>query len=341
MIICEIVMIVLTLAVCFVSSYTDIKSGKIYNSFLISIVTIDIVLDSIYYFVFNEYIIDFFANILIIACLSIILYAFHIWAAGDSKMLIVALLSFPARWYVSVINLNYTLVFIVAFSFVAGYMYIIIDSIISAIKKKAVILPKDFLGYFKQFFINYLAIINFLWAFNLLDIVYFSKYVKFDFIAYFAVGLLISLIISKAKILRSIYVIAPIFIINVAIGIILKIGLYQIDYKSYIFVITFEIIRFFASKYNYIEIETKNIKPGMILSTASSILINMSKSENIPGISKEDQRNRLTVSESKAVIAWGKSRYGAKKITIVRKVPFAIFISFGVIIYLILGGFII
>lgn len=341
MIICEIIMITLTLVVCFVSSYTDIKSGKIYNSFLISIVVIDIILDSIYYFVFNEYIIDFFVNILIIACLSIILYAFHIWAGGDSKMLIVALLSFPARWYVSVINSNYTLVFVVAFSFVAGYMYIIIDSIISAIKKKAVILQKDFLDYFKQFFINYLAIINYLWIFNLFDIIYFSKYIMLDFIAYFAIGLLISLIISKTKILRSIYFIAPIFIINVAIGIILKIGLYQIDYKNYVFVITFEIIRFFASKYNYIEIETKNIKPGMILSTASSVLINMSKSESIPGISKEDQRNRLTVSESEAVIAWGKSRYGAKKITIVRKIPFAIFISLGVIIYSTLGGFII
>lgn len=32
MIICEIVMIVLTLIVCFVSSYTDIKSGKIETS---------------------------------------------------------------------------------------------------------------------------------------------------------------------------------------------------------------------------------------------------------------------------------------------------------------------
>ncbi len=339
MIVYEILMITLTMVVGLVTSYTDIKNGKIYNSFLISIIVIDLIIDGIYYSLFaKKYLVDFLVNNAIIICASILLYAFHIWAAGDSKLLIVALLSIPARWYVSIFNNNYTLIFIVAFSFVVGYIYIIIDSIISAIKREAIITPKDLGNYFKKFFANYFAIINYLLIINLLDVILFSRYIKLDFIAYFAIGVLFSLIVSKIKFLRSLYVVIPIFVINLSVSIVLKIGLYQIDYKSYVFVLVFEIIRFFASRYNYMEIETKDIKPGMILSTASSVLINMSKSENIPGISKEDQRNRLTLSETDAVIAWGKSRCGAKKITVVRKIPFAIFISIGIVIYLILGG---
>lgn len=339
MIICEILMITLTMVVCLVTSYTDIKNGKIYNSYLISIIVIDLIIDGIYYSLFaQKYLIDFLVNIAIIICTSILLYAFHIWAAGDSKLLIVALLSIPARCYASIFNNNYTLISIVAFSFVAGYIYIMFDSIVTAVKGKTVISPTDFISYFKRFFFNYIAIINYLLLFNLLDILFLSKFIKLDFIAYFAIGLLLSLIVSKIKFLCSLYVVIPIFAINLSVSIVLKIGLYQIDYKSYVFVLIFEIIRFFASRYNYMEIETKDIKPGMILSTASSVLINMSKSKNIPGISKEDQRNRLTLSEANAVAAWGQSRYGAKKITVVRKIPFAIFISIGIVIYLILGG---
>lgn len=339
MILCEIIMITLTMVACLVSSYTDIKNGKIYNSFLIGILTSGLILDGIYYCSFaREYIVDFSVNMAIVICISILLYAFHVWAAGDSKMLIVALLSVPARWYAPFFNNKYTLIFIIVFSFVAGYIYIIVDSVLCAIKRKAVTTPTSFGGYFKRFLTNYFASINYLLLINLLDVIFLSKYVNLDFISYFAMGLLVLLIVSKIDFLRSLYLVIPIFAINLTVGLALKIGLYQINYKSYIFVLVFELIRFFSSRYNYVEIETKSVRPGMILSAASSVLINMSKSKRIPGISKEDQRNRLTESESEAVIAWGRSRYGAKTITIVRKIPFAIFISFGIIIYLILGG---
>ena len=44
----------------------------------------------------------------------------------------------------------------------------------------------------------------------------------------------------------------------------------------------------------------------------------------------------ITEEQAESIRRWETSKYGQKEITIVRKIPFAIFISFGTIVYVIM-----
>ena len=60
----------------------------------------------------------------------------------------------------------------------------------------------------------------------------------------------------------------------------------------------------------------------------------MSKSKipNLPEISHEDMRSRLTEEQAAAVVKWGKGKGGLAEVQIVRKMPYAIFIFIGLLI---------
>ncbi|MCD8216029.1 MAG: hypothetical protein LUC97_10385 [Clostridiales bacterium] len=47
----------------------------------------------------------------------------------------------------------------------------------------------------------------------------------------------------------------------------------------------------------------------------------------------EDIRSKITEEEAESIKRWENSKYGQHEIIIVRKIPFAIFISIGTVIY--------
>lgn len=108
----------------------------------------------------------------------------------------------------------------------------------------------------------------------------------------------------------------------------------------YLIVLAAMLFRLLISEYNYEEINTSDVRKGMILSTSDTMLFVNSKIKGLPMISTEDLRSRLTDEEASSVVKWGKSKSGKKTVKIVRKTPFAIFISLGVIIFVALGVFI-
>jgi preflagellin peptidase FlaK len=87
------------------------------------------------------------------------------------------------------------------------------------------------------------------------------------------------------------------------------------------------------SEYNYKTIPTSEVKKGMILSSFSTVFMSKSKITDLPDISHEDMRSRLTKGEADAVVRWGNSKNGLKEVQIVRKIPYAIFIFIGLITY--------
>ncbi|WP_242826906.1 hypothetical protein [Butyrivibrio sp. MC2013] len=98
------------------------------------------------------------------------------------------------------------------------------------------------------------------------------------------------------------------------------------------------IIKIIISEYNYTTIPTSEVKKGMIISSFSSIVMSNSKIKGLPQISHEDMRSRLTQEEADAIIQWGKTKGSLKTIQIVRKMPFAIFIFLGLLIYSTIWG---
>ena len=103
----------------------------------------------------------------------------------------------------------------------------------------------------------------------------------------------------------------------------------------YVVIAAFMLLELFISEFNYDWIPTEAVQPGMVLSRLSCMMMAVSKVKNLPQASTEDLRSRLSQEQADAVIRWGKTSKGMKKIQIVRKIPFAIFIYLGTISYLV------
>jgi hypothetical protein len=91
-----------------------------------------------------------------------------------------------------------------------------------------------------------------------------------------------------------------------------------------------------AEKYNYKTIPTEDVKSGMVLSYGTILMFQPSKVKGLPTYTTEDIRSRISGDEAERIVRWKNSKYGRPMITIVRKIPFAIFITMGTIFYLLM-----
>lgn len=82
-------------------------------------------------------------------------------------------------------------------------------------------------------------------------------------------------------------------------------------------------------KYSYLEISAEELKPGMIPAAASVALMLPSGMADLPSRLSEDLSCRLTEKQIAAIRKWFSKQKDIKEITIVRKIPFAIFITLG------------
>lgn len=117
-------------------------------------------------------------------------------------------------------------------------------------------------------------------------------------------------------------------------------GQFHIDIRSFIITAAVICFRGLAENFNYQEIDTADVKKGMILSYATVLEFSKSRIKGLPQFTTEDLSTRITQDEANSIVRWSSSKYGKDKIVILRKLPFALFISIGFIIYLCLGVFV-
>ena len=98
-----------------------------------------------------------------------------------------------------------------------------------------------------------------------------------------------------------------------------------------------EILKSFMSLYNYKAIPVEETSAGMVLSRTDTLFMQQSRVKGLPDISDETLRSRITADEAESIKRWGKSKYGKPQVTIVRKIPFAAFLSVGTIVYFLVG----
>lgn len=119
----ELALLILLVIVCVYATYTDITQGMIYNHILIPLFVSGIVLDIIYYCkLFPAGLQVFLFNEVVVIGFSVILYALHIWAAGDSKLLILVSLLIPARMTL-LGERYYPEILIIAFAFASSFVF--------------------------------------------------------------------------------------------------------------------------------------------------------------------------------------------------------------------------
>lgn len=337
MIVVDILKIICLILLCVYSSLTDIKRGIVKNKIIIISITIGLALNFAAWVAFDSNcLLRQLVNIFIVDLIAIILYTFRIWAGGDCKLTFAITLLIPYCTYMSILNDWVSMVAMLGITFGVSYIYLICDSIACAIRKKHHIDKKKLFQKIKMVISRWISCVAYI---TLVDFIVLRLLPDLLIPFVFVINICLILIVSGANILRNKYVVAGVIVAGVA----LKIIFHQQVFDKFIIInyslaVLFIVLRLFIDEYNYETIETSQVEKGMILSLATTIQFVNSRVQGLPHQSTEDLRSRLSEEEAQAVHRWEKSKYGTSTVQIVKKLPFAIFISIGAILFVILGA---
>lgn len=330
------IIIFLIILNCIINSYTDLREGVVRNQFLFTIGILTIFLNVISLYV-NKNILSliYIIQILISTIIALLLYFFKIWAGGDCKFYIFIILSTPC-FIVNTFFLGISIIiYIPLLAFMLGYVYIIVDSFVQKHKKQTKeenIIKKSLLGF--VWYLKYFVLVMFInrmitvicAQFNIITDGYFVLLL----ITFFMV-----LLINKIGILKYNSVVFFILILDIWLGLIdISMILNRQILLTWSVIFISNIIRNFASNYNYSEICIDDIETGMILSTKSSIILSNDKLSQFNKISDESLKSRLTEEDVKSIKGFAKKRSYLQKVEIIKKVPFAFFIAIATIVIL-------
>ena len=330
MIIIESTMLILLLSFGILASISDFKKGKVYNTSVVVFGSAAIILDVVYYSVFvTDVFLDFVLNYCVAAVIALALFLMKCWAGGDTKLMLVLALLYPGRLYLSVNSNIITLCIAVVLSFYLGYFYLVFHTFFlyfsgaeklqwTAVKKAVCSI---LLAYIKV--IPYIVALDLL-AFSIRAVFVLPLLVKF------ALSVLISYCVMKYALLNKVIWI-PLAVIDLVLCIVLKFFPFSLNIKSYILVLVLIVLRVISEPLNYRTILASSVEKGMILSSYSSILLMNAPKKIINRVSKENLDDRLTEEEASSIRAWGKNT--DIHLQIVRKIPFAVFITAGFIFY--------
>jgi len=341
MIYCEAMLVSILVLTLISAVYSDIKNGVIENKKIVLSSALSAATNMIYYVVFvQNYFVLFIVNLLAMSAVSVILYAYHIWTAGDSKLLITILLTIPGRFYF--INYNGIvpgfLLLILIFGF--AFIYISGETIYFWIKnkdwKKKIVWKRKI--FWKENICAVLSCVALIFISDGIAVYFFADFINGNDITLMMINFIVIITIMNYQALRGL--IATILSVIASAGLIIHriipLSFSAINYRSYVLLIAVLIIRFMAARYNYKEIPTSQVKQGMILSWGTVTGFMGSRVKGLPAITTEDLRSRLTKDEADSIARWESSKHGKDTIVIVRKIPFAVFIAVGVLIFLIL-----
>ena len=322
--------------------YTDIKLHKAFNKYILPFFIIGTLIKIAELVLCKSDCKIFFFNLLITAIVSILLYCFRIWAAGDAKMLITISMLIPNEYYITSFSKVFPGFFLLSFTFTSALIFITLESLFwlvcDFIRKEIKI---------KDVFPNISFTAMFSWITT-----YFSVRVVDEYLYYFNIiktenAILITILVNT---LLVVFVFST-FNTKVRKATLLLMGiiahiLFCIIHHRYCHVVSIQLLvttvaivllRHITIKYNYKTIKTQDVEEGQILSRGTILLMMNSNIKGLPRFSDETTRCRLNKEEIKAINRWKKSKCGKEEIVIVRMIPFVPFMLMSTIIYLILS----
>ena len=341
MIALELCFLCLIVALCYLCTKSDLSAGMIYNKILGGFLLLAILLDAVYYgFFVRDMAFEFMVNVGIVAAVSLYLFYSHTFAGGDCKMMIVLSLLFPARWYWCLGTSNATLIFVIAFAIFAGYCYLLGYSVIAIITKRVPMTLKYVREYLLNFLKSYVSAIVYIYLFNFGISLLYAQGFQMSIWIPRILCILVSWCVSKYPAFKKWFIFVPASGIVIAISIITKSLPISLNPESYVFVLVLLLCQMTIRTTIYEKVEVSQLKKGMILTTFSSIPMQSSITKGLPGVSTEDLKSRLTEDEITSIKIWAKATH-TETLTIVKKIPFAIFISIGVLLYCAVWGLLI
>ena len=325
---------------CAYCTYTDIRYNRIRNKVVIKVGTVGVLISTTgYLLVSKNLLLYYFINISIAVILSQIMYAAHIWAAGDSKMYICMSTIIPIFFSFFSGRVLFSSIFIAAYAFLIGFVYLLTDTIVLMLKKEIKIEISSSAPKIKDFVLNYaknIVILTGLWSVE--DVIINKIYDIHPYgIAIINICILMLVSLLKGYIKNAIVLVFAILEIAMFLFFgILSLG--KINIKYCILILFLMVFKIMVDNGNYVKISSADVKRGMILSTATTFMMSTSDIVGLPSISRENMADRLTEKEAEAVRRWGLIKGKPIEIQILRKVPFAIFLSLGMLVQIIGWG---
>ena len=317
-------------------SISDIRTNKIPNNSIICGLLCALIANFAYFILADDtYFFSFILNVISAAVISFIMYALHIWAGGDVKLFVLMAMLVPAEFYRQKAPLSIVTIYITIFS--VAFIYLIIESIVLMFLKERATGRLSVKISAKPILSCMVSIM----AFQVLLRLIFQGY-YYDYLPLFLLlNVILVLAFNRMKFLNhnlSIIICSLISGANLVVSI--ANNQYKVELKTIIVAVVVMCFRTLAERFNYQEIDTLKVKKGMILSIGTVVGFSNSRVKGLPQFTTEDIASRLTQEEADSIKRWATSKNGKDKITVLRKIPFAIFISLGFIFYLMLGVFV-
>ena len=332
----EAVGLVLIIVLCILCTISDLKYGTIRNKTLAVFLVLALLFDFVYYgYYVNDLLFEFLINLGIVFVVSLILFFTHSFAGGDCKLIIVLSLFYPARFYVIFSGSNVTLFIAIILSIFVGYCYLLANSIWNIITKKVKITTHYIKSSLSSFLKAYLAASIYISLINLFVYIFGLYGLMFNIWITRALCLTLAWFIGRFSVLKRIVPLICASALILVGSILLNIIPFSINPENYILVLILLFCQITIKANIYESIPVSDLKAGMILSTMSTVLMQTSITKGLPKLSTEDLKSRLTDSEINSVKIWAKAT-NTDTLTIVKKIPFAIFISIGFTSYFVI-----
>lgn len=335
MIFIEALLITVLCCTCCYVTVTDLKKGIIQNKVLLIAGTIGLFANAVYYAFFaRDLVLAFVLNLIVMIVLSVALYALHIWAAGDSKLLMLTIFLIPTRIYYEG---NYvtatTVILIIIFSI--AYLFVLAESLYLGINQKNIFKINKLKPDIKLMLFQYIKCTCLVTIFSFIMRVCLPEFYNSNLELMMLINMLIVLFSYGIKFLDKPLPLTILVVVSIA-SYICSNGMdfnLKESLKTYPLVLVVLILRLFAEKYNYKTIPTSQVEKGMVLAYSTVLLFMPSNIKGLPKETTEDIRSKINEEEVASIKRWENSKFGQGEISIVRKIPFAIFISIGTLIY--------
>jgi preflagellin peptidase FlaK len=333
----EFLMVAVLLASGICAAVYDLCRNVVPNKILLWTLLAEVALGVIYYMgyardIASEYLI----NVGAATAVSILLYGFHIWGGGDSKMLIITAIGYPAGLYGYFRSELFPLVNLYAIIFSAGFIFIVIDSIVMFAKKAPVAHIHHTKGDIKGFALDYLISVVYLTAVSGFISAFAPRLFADNPILSVFFNFFLIYCIHSFKAFKKIWVVGIAGAGSIAVWIVYRPTFNIAQLYAYTLSIAVIVIRRQIEKFNYLSVEADNISAGMILSTGTVMQFRGSRIHNLPNDPSESLRNRLTRQQAEAIKKWA-VRHPNSSLVVMRKIPFAIFILIGIVVYFVWG----
>lgn len=311
-------------------AYTDLKKGIVPNKYILIGLIVGLALNCVYLlFGTAEFYLYWLLNMFVADIIAFGMYMGKMWAAGDAKLFMLLFILVPARLLDSD-TLSHSVVAYI-FIFVPALLWMLSDSLVRIIKRED---RKREHFSFKDFLSGFAFVIIETTAFHALLSWLFPRIIDQQALFFSAIVLVYAYLCGTLPLMRKWYIVIGHVIVIIVLWLCNKWMFVLPSWETYLILGLVFIIQRLCSLYNYQLIATDQAKAGMIPAAETIIAFQTSKVHSLPTDPSEELTARISEEEAAAIRRWEKSVQGKPNIWIVRKVPFAIMICIGFIVWM-------